>query len=105
MIGGDAFSPKPLHDRPQQVLEARFEVVDRQHFDLRWREVRACLALYDKDKLNNQMLEQFGSVEAVLAADEHDLLNVAGIGTGRAKSIRWAVGESITLYEENDLPI
>jgi ERCC4-type nuclease len=51
------------------------------------------------------MLEQFGSVEAVLAADEHDLLNVAGIGTGRAKSIRWAVGESITLYEENDLPI
>ncbi len=55
--------------------------------------------------LAHNLLEQFGSVEAVLAADEHDLLNVAGIGTGRAKSIRWAVGESITLYEENDLPI
>lgn len=41
----------------------------------------------------HNLLEQFGSVEAVLAADEQALLSVAGIASGRAKAIRWAVGE------------
>ena len=46
----------------------------------------------------HNLLEQFGSVEAVLAADEQALLGVAGIGTGRAKSIRWAIGEQLASY-------
>ena len=46
----------------------------------------------------HNLLEQFGSVEAVLAADEQTLLGVAGIGAGRAKSIRWAVGEHLAPY-------
>jgi DNA excision repair protein ERCC-4 len=44
------------------------------------------------------LLEQFGSVEAVLSADEQALICVAGIGAGRAKSIRWAVGEQLASY-------
>ena len=46
----------------------------------------------------HNLLEQFGSVEAVLAADEQALLGVAGIGVGRAKSIRWAIGEQLASY-------
>jgi DNA excision repair protein ERCC-4 len=46
----------------------------------------------------HNLLEQFGSVEAVLAADEQALLSVTGIGAGRAKSIRWAVGEQSASY-------
>lgn len=46
----------------------------------------------------HNLLEQFGSVEAVLAADEQALLGVAGIGSGRAKSIRWAIGEQLASY-------
>jgi ERCC4-type nuclease len=45
-----------------------------------------------------KLLEQFDSVEAVLAADEQALLSVAGIGAGRAKAIRWAVGEQPPPY-------
>lgn len=53
------------------------------------------------------LLEQFGSVEAVLAADEQELLSVAGIGAGRAKAIRWAVCEPSAPYrnEAYDLPL
>jgi DNA excision repair protein ERCC-4 len=46
----------------------------------------------------HNLLEQFGSVEAVLSADEQALASVAGIGAGRAKSIRWAVGEQWAPY-------
>lgn len=46
----------------------------------------------------HNLLEQFGSVEAILSADENALLGVAGIGAGRAKSIRWAVGEQLASY-------
>jgi DNA excision repair protein ERCC-4 len=46
----------------------------------------------------HNLLEQFGSVEAVLSADEQALASVAGIGAGRAKSIRWAVGERSACY-------
>ena len=50
----------------------------------------------------HNLLEQFGSVEAVLAADEQALLDVAGIGVGRAKSIRWAIGEQLAFYENQE---
>ena len=46
----------------------------------------------------HNLLEQFGSIEAILTADEQALLSVAGIGAGRAKSIRWAVGEQLASY-------
>jgi DNA excision repair protein ERCC-4 len=46
----------------------------------------------------HNLLEHFGSIEAVLSADEQALASVAGIGTGRAKSIRWAVGEQWASY-------
>jgi len=53
----------------------------------------------------HNLLEQFGSVEAILAADESALLEVSGIGAGRAKAIRWAVGERLAGYgdEEPDI--
>ncbi len=44
------------------------------------------------------LLEQFGSVEAILAADEQALQEVSGIGAGKAKAIRWAVEESLAGY-------
>lgn len=50
----------------------------------------------------HNLLEQFGSVEAVLAADEQALLGVAGIGIGRAKAIRWAIGEQLTPFGNKD---
>jgi len=53
----------------------------------------------------HNLLEQFGSVEAVLAADEQALLGVAGIGAGRAKSIRWAVGEQLGSYVNKEAEI
>jgi len=53
----------------------------------------------------HNLLEQFGSVEAVLAADEQALLSVAGIGVGRAKSIRWAVGEQLAIYGNKEAEI
>ena len=46
----------------------------------------------------HNLLEQFGSVEAILAADEQALQTVAGIGASRAKTIRWAVGEKLADY-------
>jgi DNA excision repair protein ERCC-4 len=46
----------------------------------------------------SKLLEEFGSVEAVLSANEQALLSVAGIGERRAKSIRWAVGERLGSY-------
>jgi len=53
----------------------------------------------------DKLLEHFGSVEAVLAADQQALLGVAGIGAGRAKAIRWAVGERLAGYGEEGLPL
>ena len=53
----------------------------------------------------HNLLEQFGSVEAVLAADEQALLGVAGIGAGRAKSIRWAIGEQLVSYGNQEAEI
>ncbi len=46
----------------------------------------------------HNLLEQFGSVEAILAADEQALQNAEGIGAVRAKSIRWAVSEPWSDY-------
>ena len=46
----------------------------------------------------NNLLERFGSIEAVLLADEHALLGVSGIGAKRAKLIRWAVGDQSAPY-------
>lgn len=53
----------------------------------------------------HNLLEQFGNVEAVLAADGQALLKVAGVGIVRAKAIRWAVGEQVADYAENELSI
>jgi ERCC4-type nuclease len=53
----------------------------------------------------HNLLEQFGSVEAVLAADEQALLGVVGIGGGRAKSIRWAVGEQLASYGNGEIRV
>ena len=53
----------------------------------------------------DKLLEHFGSVEAVLAADQQALLGVTGIGAGRAKAIRWAVGERLAGYGEEGLPL
>ena len=53
----------------------------------------------------HNLLEQFGSIEAVLTADEQALLAVAGIGAGRAKSIRWAIGEQLASYENKEAEI
>lgn len=50
----------------------------------------------------DNLLDQFGSVEAVLAADEQALQAVAGIGAGRAKKIRWAAGERMAGYAEQE---
>ena len=49
----------------------------------------------------DKLLEHFGSVEAVLAADGPALQGVAGIGFVRAKAIRWAVEESWPVYRSN----
>ena len=53
----------------------------------------------------HNLLEEFGSVEAVLAADEQALLGVAGIGVSRAKSIRWAIGEQLASYGNKETEI
>jgi len=49
-----------------------------------------------------QLLEQFGSVEAVVAAKEEELTAVQGIGQGTAQAIRWSVEETQTLYGNGD---
>ncbi|PZN71438.1 MAG: nuclease [Candidatus Methylumidiphilus alinenensis] len=49
----------------------------------------------------DKLLEHFGSVEAVLAADGPALQGVEGIGAVRAKAIRWAVEESWPVYRSN----
>jgi ERCC4-type nuclease len=40
-----------------------------------------------------RLLDKFGSVEAVIAADSSALQSVHGIGKGVAEKIRWAVSE------------
>ena len=40
-----------------------------------------------------RLLDRYGTVEAVIAADAEDLTCVPGIGKGTAKKIRWAVSE------------
>ncbi|MBC8183470.1 nuclease [candidate division KSB1 bacterium] len=39
-----------------------------------------------------RLLDQFGSVEAVISAKKDDLIKIPGIGQHLAKLIRWAVG-------------
>jgi len=53
----------------------------------------------------HNLLEEFGSIEAVLTADEQTLLEIAGIGAKRAKSIRWAVGEQLASYSTINPPV
>ena len=45
-----------------------------------------------------QLLESFGSVEAVMAATSEELLSVEGIGKHIAEKIRWSVSEKIQSY-------
>lgn len=49
-----------------------------------------------------QLIDTFGSVEAVLQADMDDLIAVNGIGSKTAETIRWAVEEPATRYEKVD---
>ena len=49
-----------------------------------------------------RLLEQFGSVEAIVAARESELAAVQGIGQGTAQAIRWSVEEAQTLYGDDD---
>ncbi len=48
-------------------------------------------------RLARQLLEAFGSMEALVAASEAQLRQVKGIGPGRARRIRWALGGGPTL--------
>lgn len=40
-----------------------------------------------------QLLENFGSVEAVFSAHQDNIANVDGIGKNTARKIRWAISE------------
>ena len=40
---------------------------------------------------SQNLLEKFGSIEAVITAEQDELINVPGIGTNLAKKIRWLV--------------
>ena len=46
----------------------------------------------------NALLDQFGSIEAVLTATTNELQKIDGIGSGIAKKIRWAVQEETSFY-------
>ncbi len=46
----------------------------------------------------NALLDQFGSIEAVLTATADELQKIDGIGSGIAKKIRWAVQEETSFY-------
>jgi len=46
-----------------------------------------------------ELLKIFGSVEAVLSADEISLQKVSGIGKKTAKAIQWAISESAAKYD------
>ncbi len=50
-----------------------------------------------------RLLDQFGSIEAVVAASETELTAVHGIGQGTAQSIRWSVQETQVLYGDGDI--
>lgn len=53
-----------------------------------------------------RLLEQFGSVEAVMSATVPALETVTGIGSTTARAIRWAVEEHTETYSEDDeMPI
>jgi len=49
-----------------------------------------------------RLLDQFGSIEAVVAASESELTAIDGIGQGTAQAIRWSVQETQSMYPEND---
>lgn len=51
------------------------------------------------------LLDAFGSVEAVFHASVEDLMSTPGVGSSRARSIRWAVGENMVLYSPPDDPV
>ncbi|BBA32297.1 ERCC4-type nuclease [Methylocaldum marinum] len=52
-----------------------------------------------------RLLETFGSVEANFNAKVHDLMRVPGVGNARARAIRWAVSEQLSLYSKRDDPV
>lgn len=52
-----------------------------------------------------RLLEQFGSVEAILAAGVEDLMRVPGVGHTRAEAIRWAVTEFPSPYTPLNDPV
>ena len=49
-----------------------------------------------------RLLDQFGSVEAIVAASKSELAAVQGIGQGTAQAIRWSVEETQVLYGDDD---
>lgn len=51
-------------------------------------------------KRAEHLLECFGTVEAVMAADVKELTAAAGIGRDTAAAIRWAVGEAAETWGE-----
>ncbi len=51
-----------------------------------------------------RLLERFGTVEAVMAAQASELADVPGVGKGTAKAIRWAVEEPPAIYGFTDNP-
>jgi ERCC4-type nuclease len=46
-----------------------------------------------------RLLEQFGSIEAILTATAEELAQVSGVGQRTAETIRWAVSEQAQGYE------
>jgi len=52
------------------------------------------------------LIEHFGSVEAVVTAGYHELMEVDGIGKNIAGKIRWVVSEQISRFAEfSDFPL
>ena len=49
-----------------------------------------------------RLLDQFGSIEAVVTANEEELTAIQGIGRGTAQAIRWSVEEALTPYGDDD---
>jgi len=52
-----------------------------------------------------RLLDEFGSVEAVMRAEIEELASVQGVGTATAETIRWAVTEALAGYGWDDQEI